>query len=211
MSKPHEKLKTKQNNNMKQTTLIFVMIFTLTALIFSCFFPYPIFSNYNNITQSNAYDINNYQETEFQSQNSQTAKIINLEWNQADNLIPQDSEFEIVDLQSGQSFIAMRTGGENHADIEPKSETDVQLLKQFTTWTWTRRPVLVKLNDFAYLPASLAPYPHGFCQMQTSINGHMCLHFKNSKTHGTNRQDEQHQKCVQKATTLGEKYLQALL
>ena len=210
MSKPHEKLKTRHNNAMKQTTLIFVMIFTLTALIFSCLFPYPIFSNYNNITQSNAYDINNYQETELQNRSVQKAKILCLDWSQTDNLIPQECEFEVVDLQSGQSFMAVRTGGENHADIEPKDETDVQILKQITPWTWTRRPVLVKVNDFAYLPASLALYPHGFCQTQKSINGHLCLHFKNSKTHGTNRPDEEHQKCVERATELGENYLQSL-
>lgn len=184
------------------------MIFLLVSAIFSCIFPYPIFSNYNNITEKNAFDINNYKEVEINNNTHQPCSILDLDWfNEIECLIPIDFEFEILDINSEQTFEVVRIGGKNHADIEPKEQKDYEILKEIyqNNWTWNRRPVLVKINDFSYLPASFAGYPHGYSK--NDLIGHFCLHFKNSKTHGTNRIDDEHQKNVNYAKELGEEIL----
>ena len=38
--------------------------------------------------------------------------------------------------------------------------------------------------------------PHGFSLIDNGEGGHTCIHFLNSKTHGTKRVDEAHQECV---------------
>ena len=193
---------------MKQSTLIYVMIFLLISALFACILPYPIFSNYNNITEKNAFDINNYKEIELSNSTDQPSSILDLEWfEEIECLLPLDSEFEVIDLNTEQTISVVRTGGKNHADIEPKEEKDYEILQDIyqKNWTWNRRPVLVKINDFSYLPASLAGYPHGYSN--TNNTGHFCLHFKNSKMHGTNRIDDQHQKNVNYAKEIGSQFL----
>ena len=42
--------------------------------------------------------------------------------------------------------------------------------------------------------------PHGTCAItNNNFDGHFCIHFYNSRTHGTNRVDEAHQNCVARA------------
>lgn len=195
---------------MKQTTLIYIMIFLLVSAIFSCLLPYPIFSNYNNITEKNAYDINNYNEIEMQSSSTQNATILDLQWsNEIDLLLPINREFEIIDIETEESFQVIRIGGKNHADVEPKNQEDLEAMREIyhNGWSWTRRPVLVQLNENAFLPASLAGYPHGYTENNTDLTGHFCLHFKNSKTHGTNRIDDEHQKQISHAEETGKDLL----
>ena len=42
--------------------------------------------------------------------------------------------------------------------------------------------------------------PHGTSTIDNDFGGHFCIHFKNSKTHGTDRVDPDHQKCVTTAS-----------
>ena len=41
--------------------------------------------------------------------------------------------------------------------------------------------------------------PHGTTTISNNFDGHFCIHFKNSKTHGTDKVDSEHQNCVNKA------------
>lgn len=166
----------------------------MSVLTISALLPYPIFSPYTNITQQNAYEINNFKESEISNNYSISPKMLNLDFEIINQLLPQ--VFEIIDVKSEESLFATRVGGNNHADIifEPES------LKRFhnlcNLWSWNRRPVIVKLSENAYLPACIICYPHGY-------ENHFCLHFKNSKTHGTNRIDIQSKKAIEKAKSYG--------
>ena len=199
---------------MKQMTLVYIVFFMVVAAIFSCVMPYPIFSNYTNITESNAYDINNYFETELSSQSTTTPQILDLNWfDNINTLLSANRTYEIFDIKSGQSFFVSRTGGTNHAEVEPISENDNQTIYEIfnNNWDWQRLPVLLKYNSLSYIPASLSGYPHGYSKTTSNkTNGHFCLHFKNSKTHVTNKIDSKHQKCVNYATQQGEKFLKQL-
>lgn len=188
---------------MRKSFLLYVIVFIFVVGSFSAILPYPIFSNYTNVTEKNIFDINNYFESEYENTQTHLNKILNLDWSGIDCLIHNDSMFEIVDIDSEQNFFVKRIGGTNHADIIPASQNDLEIISTIYDISWQRHPVLVKLNDYTYAPASLASYPHGFEENNKIMNGHLCLHFKNSKAHGTNRIDDEHQKCVSIAKKKG--------
>jgi hypothetical protein len=205
----HEKFENKHNNFMQKTSLFYITIFVLVMAIFSSLLPYPIFSNYSNISEKEMFDINNFNETELQPNSDQTAQILELDFQEINVLLPIGCQFEIFDTTFENSFVAERTGGQNHLDIEPIDKENFENFKNFSqnTLSWNRVAVAVKLNDTAYLPASLATYPHGYKTKSSNCCGHLCLHFKNSKTDGNNKTDSSHQNCVENATKQAKKSL----
>ncbi len=182
------------------------------AGIFSTIMPYPVISNHTNITESDAYNINNYYETEISSQTAQSSQLLTLDFDVVDCLLPNGTEFEIYDFDNEMSFTVQRTGGKNHIDIEPIDEENSQIFSEICDYafSWQRRPVLVKINENAYLPASICQYPHGYVSIENGLNGHLCLHFLSSKTDGTNEEDFQHQRCVKYAISHGKKLIEKL-
>lgn len=191
--------------------LFYIFSFILSAFIFSAVLPYPVFSNHTNITESIAYDINNFHEIEISNVVSKEPKILSLDFSIMDSLLPIDSQFEVCDLQSKLSFLAKRTGGQFHLDIEPLDKQNAKILQEIAgeDWSWKRREALVKINDNTFVPASFSAYPHGHETLHT-INGHICLHFLNSKTDGTKEEDLKYQQCIKLAQKYGKKYLQIL-
>lgn len=179
---------------MQKTLLFYVLIFMLAVCTVSALLPYPIFSSYTNITEQNAYEINNFQETEHNNNFSITPKVLNLEFKDINSILPD--KFEIIDIETEEILNATRIGGNSHADVVLDENSQALFHEICENWNWSRRPVLVKINETAYLPASIICYPHGY-------NNHFCLHFKNSKTHGTNRVDTESQKAIDKAFKIG--------
>lgn len=130
----------------------------------------------------------------------------------------------IVDVATGLYFQAQRTYGTNHADMEALSKEDTAMLKQIAggEWDWVRRPIIVEVHGVR-LAASMTPRPHagldhlpalqivsnrsgGFGRginldeiKGNGMDGHFDIHFLNSKTHGSNSIDSDHQKAVQQA------------
>ncbi|MDE6583077.1 MAG: hypothetical protein K2K31_00285 [Clostridia bacterium] len=187
--------------------IFYVMVFVVAMAMFSMILPYPVLSNQTNLTKQQVFEINNHFETELQNTSNQSPKILDLDWHYIDSILSLDSEFAIIDLTTEASFYVQRTGGTNHADIEVQNKDNSEILSNICQdFSWERRPVLVVLNDNAYLPASLCIYPHGFSE-NNIMNGHLCLHFKNSKTHGTNKIDEKHQKTIKNAEKIGKNYI----
>lgn len=197
---------------MKYRCLLIVFIFLLTAMMFASLFPYPIFSNYTNITKNEAYEINNYQETELQINDADTPpQILNLDWQkEIKYLLEENKVYAVIDLDTQIQFYIKIIDKHHHADIEPNSMQDFEIMQNLAenSWTWRRRPVLLKYNQTTYIPASLALYPHGYSESKTS--GHFCLHFKNSKTNQTNQIDDFHQNTIKIATKQGKKYIKNL-
>ncbi len=191
---------------MQKTFYLFV--FLLTVAVFSSILPYPIFSRHTNISNEQAFLINNFHETELTQSEASRPKITDLSFAQINLLLPIGTKFEIFDFESERAFFVMRTGGKNHIDVEPSDKENSIIIKKIRDFSWDRRPVLVKLSETAYAPASLVLYPHGYCTGNTATNGHFCLHFENTRTDGTNQIDDAHQKSVNLARKLGQKYLE---
>ena len=108
----------------------------------------------------------------------------------------------VIDFDTGISWTVKRTGGSKHADVEPVDSSNTALYKQalgkyFKNWTRHACIVIVKGNRIA---ASYHGYPHGYDSISNNnLTGHYCIHFKNSRTHCSNKVDGDHQACVRKA------------
>ncbi|MBQ6937188.1 MAG: LysM peptidoglycan-binding domain-containing protein, partial [Clostridia bacterium] len=72
-----------------------------------------------------------------------------LDWfSEAQYVIPINTNFTIVDLATGKSFNARRTVGSGHADCEPLTASDTEIMKSIWggSFNWNKRSVLVKYN-----------------------------------------------------------------
>lgn len=145
-------------------------------------------------------------------------------FNGAENIFAVGTEAVVTDVDTGISFRAERTGGSNHSDTETLSKEDTAVFKKIYggEWSWKRRAVIVTVGK-QKIAASMTGMPHAGREDKparevvsdrsegygTGINydsikgngmsGHFDIHFLGSRTHGTNRIDEQHQAMVEKA------------
>ena len=121
-----------------------------------------------------------------------------IEWADAKKLLSRGSKFKIMDFYSGKTYTAIMVGGYNHVDFEPATKEDTATMKATYggKWSWTRRPVLVRLNSKWYA-GSVNGMPHGYETIPNNgMTNQVCLHFKNSRTHGSASLCSQHQRCV---------------
>lgn len=107
----------------------------------------------------------------------------------------------IIDCVTGLSFEVQRRGGYNHADAEPLTTADTEVMKKIYggKWSWTRRAVVVVVGS-RRIAASINGMPHGGCQIKNNnFNGHFCVHFLGSRTHASALLDSDHQRMVHAA------------
>ena len=112
----------------------------------------------------------------------------------------------VTDVETGISWTVMRSGGTNHADVQPLTAADTAKMKQAYggSWSWNRRAIWVTIDGVTYA-ASMNGMPHGTGSITTNnFDGHHCIHFLNSRTHTGNRWDTAHQNAVQKAYKAGQ-------
>ena len=119
-----------------------------------------------------------------------------LNWFSHTGTIPKGAVFTVKDCYTGKTFRCRRWSGANHMDSEPLTAADTAVMKSiYRSWAWTRRPILVYYNGHIYA-ASMNGMPHGTTTIaDNNFDGHFCIHFYGSKTHGTKHVDEEHQRC----------------
>jgi hypothetical protein len=131
---------------------------------------------------------------------------------------------KVTDVATGTSFQVERTYGYNHADVETLTKEDTQVLLDIIggKWNWDRRAVIVEVNGYR-LAASMAPMPHAGLDeapediwvedrsdgykagynldriKENDMEGHFDIHFYQSRTHGTDTVNQQHQDMVLEA------------
>ena len=107
---------------------------------------------------------------------------------------------QVTDIDTGISWKVIRKGGTNHADVQPLTAADTAAMRRACgSWSWTRRAIWVTINGVNYA-ASMNCMPHGSGSITTNnFPGHHCIHFTNSRTHGTNRVCPLHQAAIKKA------------
>jgi uncharacterized protein YgiM (DUF1202 family) len=121
-----------------------------------------------------------------------------LNWfNGGSSKIPKGATFKVKDIKTGKTFTCKRWSGANHLDAEPKTKSDAKVMKSiYGHWSWKRRAILVRYNGHVYA-ASMNGMPHGTSTISSNnFDGHFCIHFYKSKTHGTHKVDNMHQNCV---------------
>ncbi len=145
-----------------------------------------------------------------------------LNWfTEAQYVIPINTDFQIVDLETGKSFNARRTVGSGHADCEPLTANDTAIMKEIWggNFNWNKRSVLVKYkgrtiaasaagmlhagNEGAeggvwtswrsddYGPGTNYDYIKG-----NNAHGHFDLHFYKSIGHSSGVENSKHQANV---------------
>lgn len=134
-----------------------------------------------------------------------------LPWKEADNIFPRYAVATVADLETGLEFGVQRRGGSNHADVQPLTAEDTAVMKKIYNgkWTWKRRAVTVQLNNGKKIAASMNGMPHGQGAIKgNNFKGHFCIHFADSRTHGSKKVDLAHQMMIWKsANVLDQKLL----
>lgn len=118
----------------------------------------------------------------------------------------------VTDVATGISYRVKRVGGYNHTDVEPATAFDTwQMYRIYgEEWAWTRHAVLVTLSDGTTLAASANGMPHGESHIDgNNMNGHTCIHFLNSRTHGSDKVDAAHQSAIRAAANCSVSSVQA--
>lgn len=147
-----------------------------------------------------------------------------LDWfSEVQYIFPREGDAVVTDIITGKSFQLRRTYGTNHADVEPLTKEDAEIIKDiWGGWSWERRAVIVNSNN-TLLAGSMTAFPHagvdnapavqivnnrsgnyGRGQNLDSVkgngvDGHMDIHFLNSKTHGTKVVQKVHQDKIKEA------------
>ena len=148
-----------------------------------------------------------------------------LDWfTEAQYVIPINTNFTIVDLATGKSFNARRTVGSGHADCEPISANDTEIMKSIWggSFNWNKRSVLVKYNGRT-IAASAAGMLHAGNEgapggewtswrsddygaginydyvKGNNAHGHFDLHFYKSIGHSSGTESAAHQANVLKS------------
>ena len=139
------------------------------------------------------------------SSNGKVATGSYMDWSQVKNIFAKGDKAKVYDFNTGISWTVKRTGGSKHADVEPVSSTDTALYKQALGKyykNWKRQPCVVVIDGYR-IAGSYHGYPHGYDAIAgNNLSGHYCIHFKNSRTHCSNKIDPDHQACVKKAARL---------
>ncbi|MEQ8200224.1 MAG: hypothetical protein ABRQ24_02255 [Syntrophomonadaceae bacterium] len=136
-----------------------------------------------------------------------------LPWKEVNKLFPRGSNAMVVDIDSGIAFWVQRRAGSSHADAQPLTAADSAAMKQAYNgrWSWKRRAVLVILPDGRKIAASMAGMPHGQGAIpDNNFDGHFCIHFRDSRTHGSGKVDLAHQMMVWKASNTITQHIGAL-
>ncbi|SHI40393.1 peptidoglycan-binding domain-containing protein [Lutispora thermophila] len=148
-------------------------------------------------------------------------------WTEVSEIFYRGAEAQVIDLWTGKSFNVMRTYGSRHADCETLTAEDTKIMKEIYggSWSWNRRPVIV-VTGGRRIAGSMAGMPHAGLDSKpknvtvsgrsggygkgtnldtikgNNMDGHFDIHFLNSRTHGTNKVNEAHQKAVKQAAGL---------
>ena len=151
---------------------------------------------------NDAYEIEAESDPPLLQESKIIVEIEKLNWFSVVNKIFEKfSNARVVDVETKQEYQVMRVGGYNHADVETLTATDTAVFKSLYngTWSWTRRPVWVEI-DGIWIAGSINGMPHSYQYIEdNNEDGHTCIHFYMSRTHGTDNLDPAHQNAVETA------------
>lgn len=120
-------------------------------------------------------------------------------WTQAQYVVPINAVFTVRDYETGKGWTMKRTVGANHADCEPLTKADSEIMKSVWggNFSWVARPVLIEYKG-RVLAASATSMPHSNYDYipDNGVYGHMDIHFKNSTRHKDGMISPDHQQAI---------------
>ena len=111
-----------------------------------------------------------------------------LEWSVVKTIIKNYSPIQVVDVRTGTSYSIQSFSFKNHADVEPLTKADTDIIHGLYggAWSWDPRPVLVTISG-RKVAAAINGMPHGGGTIaDNGMSGQICLHFYGSTTHNGN-------------------------
>jgi len=119
-------------------------------------------------------------------------------WTEAQYVFPINKVATVTDFQTGKTFKIKRTTGAFHADCEPLTAKDAEIIKEVWggNYSWAERAVIVEV-DGRKIAASMASMPHDVEYIKdNNFSGHFDLHFRNSTRHKDGAVSQAHQKQI---------------
>ena len=132
--------------------------------------------------------------------------VVSVDWFKGNiqTVFPTGTIATVTDVDTRISWQVKRTGGWWHADAQPLTSQDTARMFRACggVWSWQRRAIWVTVGNTTYA-ASMNCMPHnegGSDSMPyNDFDGCFCIHFLNSKVHGRNCVDADHQAAIAKA------------
>ncbi|MDR2168210.1 MAG: SH3 domain-containing protein [Clostridiales bacterium] len=126
------------------------------------------------------------------SHNTPNGTVELLPWSYVRNILPIGTLIEVYDIWTGLTYTVRNFSNGNHADVETWTQEDTNTMRASSggRFSWDARPVLVSFNGRT-VAAAINTMPHaGWTIQNNGLNGHVCLHFYQSRTHNGNRSYE---------------------
>ena len=123
-------------------------------------------------------------------------------WSSVKDLLKLNTEYSLIDCYTGAQFSLVYVGGENHADMEPASEAELERFKAICgrEYNYLKRPVVIVI-DGREIAASVQCWPHGVDSIGgNGMEGHVCLFFEGSLSNVGGLPDVEHNETVRKAS-----------
>jgi len=85
-------------------------------------------------------------------------------------------------------------------DVEPATAADTAIFKSIVKiWSWKSYAMILIANG-KYVACGVNAMPHGDQTIKDNdFDGQFCLHMVNSRTHGSDSVNEEHQKSIDRA------------
>ena len=122
-------------------------------------------------------------------------------WSEIDRVFPVKATATLTDSRTSKSYQIVRTGGVNHADVEPATEADAAVWKETFGggYSWEKRPCIVAIEGVSYA-ASLFGMPNATDTIRANgLSGAICLFFNDSRSDVGALPDAEHAANVQEA------------
>ncbi len=112
-----------------------------------------------------------------------------LQWSKAKEIFTTFEPAKVYDVRSGAVYYVQSFSNGKHADVEPLTKADTDILKKTFDgkWSWSVRPVWVTINGHT-MAASINGMPHASGTIaDNGMSGQVCIHFSGSTTHNGNK------------------------
>lgn len=202
----NKKIYYKQNRFMKSKLVILLLISLFSSSLLASVLPSLLSpTKYENMSIEEQIRYNDAQELEPYSTTHYDNNIVTVEklnwFSVVNSLFEKFTDARVVDVETKKEYKVRRVGGYNHADVEALTTKDTATFKSLYngTWSWTRRAVWVQVGKI-WIAASINGMPHSYSYISdNNEDGHTCIHFYMSRTHGSDNLDPAHQNAVNTA------------
>lgn len=108
-----------------------------------------------------------------------------MSWDDVKGILKTGNVYKVVDCNTGRSFSLAFAGGDNHAEMELASSNELDEFMKICggEFNYYKRPIIVEIGG-KKVAASIQCYPHGAETIaDNSMDGHICVFFKDSLSH----------------------------